>query len=242
MDESTSQFLQLSDEDEETTPSQLLELCSDAPRLSVQIETSPIVEWDAVLDVTIKVLYVSESLTHQKEPMKPCIFHTYDLCHPDNFQFERFVDGSWEPCDATDDGGCGFRIVDEPDFSIYVSQDKNFESLSPGETWRTSNRLQGDWWTTFPTDARNGDRFRYYFTGVTLDWWDWGSKAEHEETVVMLPCWISGHVTEPAANGGRPKLVVPASEAVEILYTAKSEETWHEMFWKRENARQASLK
>ncbi|KAH7095926.1 hypothetical protein FB567DRAFT_43786 [Paraphoma chrysanthemicola] len=242
MDESTSQFLQLFDEHEETTPSQPLQLHPKAPRLSVQIETSPTVEWDAVLDVTIKVQYAPESLIHQNEPVKPCIFHTYDLCNPDNFQFERFVDGSWEPCEKNDDGGCSFRIVDDPDLAIHVSQDEDFESLSPGETWRTSNRIQGDWWTTFPTDARNGDRFRYYFIGVTLDWWDWGSKAEHEETVVMLPCWIAGHVTEPVANGGRPKLVVPASEAVEILYKARSEGTWLELFWQRENASQASLR
>jgi hypothetical protein len=49
-----------------------------------------------------------------------------------------------------------------------------------------------------------------------MDWWDWGSMDEHRETVVKLPCWVAGEVTEPKDNGGRPRLVVPASEWIEF--------------------------
>lgn len=46
-----------------------------------------------------------------------------------------------------------------------------------------------------------------------VDWWDLGG---HADTVVDLPCLIAGQVTGPIDHGDRPKLVVPASEAVEF--------------------------
>jgi len=45
-----------------------------------------------------------------------------------------------------------------------------------------------------------------------VDWWDWGDSVAHAETVVKLPYWIAGAVVDPADNGGRASLVVPASD------------------------------
>jgi hypothetical protein len=61
-----------------------------------------------------------------------------------------------------------------------------------------------------------GDVFRYTFKGVEVDWWDWGDSSDHEETVVTLPCFIAGRVVKPEDNGGRPKLIVPASNVLEF--------------------------
>jgi hypothetical protein len=38
---------------------------------------------------------------------------------------------------------------------------------------------------------------------------------DHRETMVKLPC-LEGDVTDPKDNGGRPRLVVPASEWFEF--------------------------
>jgi hypothetical protein len=107
-------------------------------------------------------------------------------------------------------------IVDEPDVAVNVSQDENFASLQPGQSWTTSTRVEGRQIGILPNDVNVGDVFRYVFKGVEVDWWNWGSKAEHNETIVELPCFIDGRVVEPKDNGGRPKLVVPASNFVEF--------------------------
>lgn len=104
-------------------------------------------------------------------------------------------------------------IVDDPDVSVNVSQDENFVSLRPGSYWSTSRRLQAG---SLPTDMTVGDVFRYRYKGATVDWWDWGDSEEHAKTVVKLPCWIMGRVIDPPDSGGRPKLVVPASNDVEF--------------------------
>jgi hypothetical protein len=71
--------------------------------------------------------------------------------------------------------------------------------------------------TKLPDDVKAGDVFRYQFRGTTdVDWWDWGHiEDEHAETMVTLPCW-RGRAVDPAGNGGRPELVVPASNPAEF--------------------------
>lgn len=81
-------------------------------------------------------------------------------------------------------------IVDDPDVAVNVSQDENFASLHAGQTWTTTHRVEGRGMGILPDDVRAGDLFRYVFKGVKVDWWDWGGKAEHTETIVKLPCFI----------------------------------------------------
>lgn len=119
----------------------------------------------------------------------------------------------WETVE--EDDPC-FMIIDDPDVAVNVSQDDNFASLQPGQTWTTSARLEGQGMGILPDDVSVGDLFRYVFKGVELDWWDWGGNAEHRDTIVMLPCFIMGRVREPKNNGGRQKLIVPSSNYVEF--------------------------
>ncbi|KAH1396323.1 hypothetical protein KXX51_008404, partial [Aspergillus fumigatus] len=86
------------------------------------------------------------------------------------------------------------------------NQDK-FGALVPGESWSFKQEV-----TDFPTNVSPGDKLRYGFKGAQLDWWDWGHFRDHENTVV----WINGKVRDPKDNGGRPGLVVPASNWVEF--------------------------
>lgn len=134
---------------------------------------------------------------------------------------------SWEECDL-DGGNMGFLMVDDDDIAVRVGQDdQNFQCLMPGDSWTTSVPFQSDQYDELsnyiPDDSHDvvpGDRFRFRFKGVVVDWWDWGTMEEHADTIVKLPSFIAGRVTDPADNGGRPKLIVPASEAVQFIYTA----------------------
>lgn len=65
-------------------------------------------------------------------------------------------------------------------------------------------------------DTVVGDIYRYQNKGGAIDWWDWGDREGHANTVVKLPPWLTGEVIDPPDNGGRPKLVVPASNVVEF--------------------------
>lgn len=172
--------------------------------------------------MTTKVTYDAEKV-NDEPPARAIIFHTYAFeaaegpregyhLYRQQTYDNKLVWESYEDSDATP----GWAIYDDPDVSVRPAQHKDFVTLAPGETWTTQRRLQGEHWTEFPRGYVAGDVFRYMFKGGVVEWWDWGSGLEHVDTVVKLPCWIAGEVTSPADNGGRPKLVVPASEIMEI--------------------------
>lgn len=139
------------------------------------------------------------------------------------YRYHKLDEGSdeqeWQVCDFEDDEeGCYVGLdFDGPDIKVHVREDAEFISLRPGESWTTAYQLQTPTDTRLPKDVGVGDRFRYQFLGAAnVDWWDWGHiENEHAETIVSLPS-LRGRVVEPADNGGRPKLVVPASNPVEF--------------------------
>lgn len=88
--------------------------------------------------------------------------------------------------------------------------------LEPGCTWTITRLVQDPPWEQIPTDSRPGDVFRFCFKGAEIDWWDWGGAEEHADTTVKLPCFVFGTVTSPRDNGGRPRLVVAASNDAEF--------------------------
>jgi hypothetical protein len=181
-----------------------------APHLSVALECPSTSRQNHLLEVTVKVTYEAQTTA------RPMTFHKRVFEDDESYQLGRLRNGTWENYDD-ENGGYGFRIVDDPDVSINVGQHDHFASLQPGESWTTTQRI-GYNWTELPDDAANGEAFRYVFTCHSLDWWNWGSKADHEETVVRLPCYISGPVVDPKDNDGRPKLVAPTSNVVEFLF------------------------
>jgi hypothetical protein len=179
------------------------------PTLRVTLECSSFLSQRTSFEVTV-------TITHEaKAEARPVVFHTHIFKNPDNYQLYRLQDGKWAEWDDEDGGGCGgFLLVDEPDVAVDISQNERFQSLQPGESWVTSQLLHDKTGSVLPDDATDGEEFRYRFNGETVDWWDWGSKAEHAGTVVKLPCWLAGRVVEPKDNNGRPKLVVPTSQMI----------------------------
>lgn len=56
---------------------------------------------------------------------------------------------------------------------VKVGDDNNdFISLQPGESWVNETSYRPS------KDVRVGDKFKFIFNGTTLDWWDWGTKAD----------------------------------------------------------------
>lgn len=165
---------------------------------------------------------------------KPITFRTCDLWQSGSiglrsrregyefYRYHKLDEGSdeqaWQVCEIDDEEeGCGIFDFDGPDIKVHIQEESDFISLRPGEFWTTAYQIQTPTDTRLPKDTKVGDRFRYRFLGATgVDWWDWGHvEDEHAETVVSLPSW-RGRVVQPADNGGRPKLVVPASDHVEF--------------------------
>ena len=152
----------------------------------------------------------------------PVTFHSWAFTGSNKFtpqvQTRRGgSEGSWEDCEILENFGCSWNIYDEPDIEVYVGQrDDEFASLRLGESWITTEHLHHRPDISLPQDSIPGDVFRYRVMRSGADWWDWGSMEEHRETAVMLPCFIKANVTYPKNNGGRPNLVVPASEWFEF--------------------------
>ncbi|KAH7371845.1 hypothetical protein BKA64DRAFT_268209 [Cadophora sp. MPI-SDFR-AT-0126] len=196
-------------------PIEASERIPEAPILSVILHCPPEVPSGGIIDVQVKVTYEAT------QPARPITFHTHLFEVSDSpregFRLYRHRDGDkWEKYVSPEETRSGFMIVDEPDIEVSPGQHEDFVSLRPGESWSTQRRIQAESWTTLPEDTDVGDEFRYRFNGVTLDWWDWGSREEHMHTMVKLPCWTASRVVEPDHNEGRPKLVVPASDTLEF--------------------------
>ncbi|KAL1868794.1 hypothetical protein Plec18167_008099 [Paecilomyces lecythidis] len=138
-------------------------------------------------------------------------FHVYhrrcpDQSRPEADEWETFVGNDF----------CQVGMWDNPDRLINVSENLGgrFQTLLPGESWSNSWTMEADGYL-LPDDLKPGERLRYQFKGSTLDWWDWGTAADHTQTIVTLPGSGLEPISDPKDNGGRPKVVVPASNIAE---------------------------
>ncbi|KAK6084703.1 hypothetical protein SCUP515_01199 [Seiridium cupressi] len=200
------------------------ERVAGAPSLNMEIECSS--EWkpDDIIDLTIRVTYAGVA---GQGDARPITFHTQPFVNGngkrEGIRLYRRRDGGWERSIPDDGFGTGFGIFDDPPVPVNICEDgqysDQFASLQPGESWMTQRRVQsGTSWTSLPSDVKAGEAFKYVVKGAVVDWWDWGTKADHRDTVVKLPCWIAGDVVEPADNNGRPKLMVPVSNEAEFCH------------------------
>lgn len=141
-------------------------------------------------------------------------FHSYIFKQPDNhyegFRIYRRGNDGWTPYEWRTHQ-LGFRITEPHALNVGRNEENHFWTLKPGESWSFTRQVD-----EFPKDAAPGDKFRYLFKGATLDWWNWGNFETHKDTVVWVPGWLQGKVQDPKGNGGRPVVVVPASNAVEF--------------------------
>ncbi|KAK4122988.1 hypothetical protein N657DRAFT_443593 [Parathielavia appendiculata] len=200
-----------------------------APYFTVTVKGSTSVKCYDRITVTLVFTYHGVTGTNgslEVSTAPPVTFHSWALTSSRDFTFQvqrrRGAGSDWEDCQVLEDFSCcgpgPGRAYDEPDLEVSIGQqDEDFTSLRPGESW-TETEWLNDWPdVSLPRDSMPGDQFRGRVkrSGV-LDWWDWGTMEEHRETVVKLPCFVKGYVTEPKDIGGRPKLVVPASEWFEF--------------------------
>jgi hypothetical protein len=173
------------------------------------MECTPAAGEEPRVVVTLRVVYQRAT---DAEDARPIVFHTY-VINTGDLQIDRYENDEWKACDDTEQGCAAGVDFDGADLPINVSNNEHFICLHPSSSWTSSWALSiGE---GLPDDTRVGDVFRFRHEGGAVDWWDWGDAAQHANTVVQIPSWIMGRVTNPRDNGGRPKLVVPDSDYVE---------------------------
>ncbi|KAJ5645790.1 hypothetical protein N7490_002162 [Penicillium lividum] len=199
-----------------------------APCVSVFLEgPSEMSKTEKLFYITMKITYdgpTNENHEAIKNDPKPIIIHdynfTFDQCrlqrrcldydllndsNRDSTQWETYFDDEDNP---------GWRIVDEPDVEVNVTDPEFFRCLKPGESFVRKNYLE---FSDLHPDTVVGDTYRYQYCGGRVDWWIWGDCEEHAKTVVKLPCWLHGRVVDPADNDRRPVMLVPSSNFVEFI-------------------------
>ncbi|KGO39836.1 hypothetical protein PEX1_003390 [Penicillium expansum] len=162
--------------------------------------------------LTVTVSYdAGAELSHSNRPItfRSFIFKQPDDHHQGYRLYREWNDG-WTPYEWRTHQR-GFIITEPTALNVGRNDENNFWTLKPGESWSFTRKV-----SEFPKDAASGDKFRYLFKGATLDWWNWGSLEDHEDTVIWVPGWLLAKVQYPEDNDGRPTVVVPASNAVEF--------------------------
>ncbi|GAQ45865.1 hypothetical protein AtubIFM56815_004129 [Aspergillus tubingensis] len=177
-----------------------------APILSVELSGPKIITPEGKHYASLHVCY------HGSPTDQPIIFRNHVIW--ELLRSYRLESGLWElqegPC------GCSGLFLDDPNITVNVVEDEGFITLKPGEYWSPSWIILEDiyGWEV-------GDIWRYHFKGGTVDWWDYGGVDEHADTNVQIPPHPWGKVTDSADNGGRPQLVIPASNTIEFRIVDK---------------------
>ncbi|KAJ5673386.1 hypothetical protein N7507_002513 [Penicillium longicatenatum] len=198
------------------------------PCISVFLEAPTTISKKEGIYVTAKISYdglTNENYDAVHANSKPIIIHKYGFEH-DHFRLQRRChdhDKSqdtdedrprWESYyDEERDSNRGWIMVDDPDVEVNVTDPEWFRSLQPGETFIDKFLISFE---DMHPDTVVGDTCRYKYWGGCIDWWNWGDREEHANTVVKLPCWMDHHVVDPADNDGRPLIYVPSSNSVEF--------------------------
>ncbi|KAJ6027628.1 hypothetical protein N7460_012445 [Penicillium canescens] len=183
-------------------------ICNGAPCMSVFLEgPSEMSKTEMLFYITIKITYngpTNEDHEAINVDTKPIIIHDYPFTYDQFLLQRRCLD--YDPSknsngDSTqwktyldDEDNPGWRIVDEPDVEVNVTDPEFFRSLKPGESFVRKNHL--GFFDLHP-DTVVGDTYRYQYCGGRVDWWIWGDCEEHAKTVVKLPCWLHGRVADP---------------------------------------------
>lgn len=196
-----------------------------APHFTVAVEGPTTVKGYERMEVTLKFTHHGVTGTDgnlQPAVARPVTFRHWTLESENHFDYQLRrrrggSEGEWEDSALVEYDGCRWAIYDEDDVEVFVGQrEDDFASLRSGESWDSSTYLNYPGDVDLPRDSLPGDEFRYRVIRSETDWWEWGTMEDHRDTAVKLPCYIRGEVTDPKDNGGRPKLVVPASEWFEF--------------------------
>ncbi|KAI2974291.1 hypothetical protein CBS147323_1680 [Aspergillus niger] len=193
-------------------------LTPGVPIFSLEIEGPPTWRTQERWPLTWKLTYHGVS---GDETPRPITFSVSDLYDWEASCFYRRSQdtGEWESWRG--DGVCGYALFEDEDVPRAVGSSTGFISLQPNETWC---KVQGlGMMADLPEDARGGEVMRHRFKGCKWTWWDWGTKGDHLDTIVMVVGFRV--ITKPADNDGRPEVVVPASNMVEFTVIEQERET-----------------
>jgi hypothetical protein len=151
-------------------------------------------EWtpSTIIDLTIKV--TCEGVAGE-DNARTITFHNHPFITNKELRegirlYRLRLDGKWKESKCDDGFGTGFGIFDDPPIPVNIGNESDecadrFASLRAGESWNS-----------LPDDVKVGVEFEYLGKGAVVSWWDWGTKEQHRDTVVKLPCWITGNVLE----------------------------------------------
>ncbi|KAJ4418594.1 hypothetical protein N0V82_005480 [Gnomoniopsis sp. IMI 355080] len=160
-------------------------------------------------------------------------------------RYGQFIFECWDPTVSAwqevpgMENTCGFALFDDPPKRVKVGERSDYEFLTLNNLGDSAIVKQarvykgsgGETFLSYVRDINVGDRFRVRYTGTTLDWWAWGTKAgDLKDVEVWLPCWEYGVIVDVPEgyeevesamlmerdNGGRPKLKVAEAVPVEF--------------------------
>jgi hypothetical protein len=139
--------------------------------------------------------------------MQPITFDALNLIIPLEWAFQSRENGEWQYCPDQSIGCAMTDLIYDTEMAVNVGKDRRWIGLAPGESWSQELEIN----ERLPMDLAPGDKIRYQLEGRVIQMWNWGSKEDHAETVLMLP---SGR------NAGdwidRSPIVVPASNSLEF--------------------------
>ena len=151
---------------------------------------------------------VSQDPDADSEPAtKPITFDGFSLMIPFEWAFRSRGNSEWEYCQDPRIGCAMSDLMYDEETSVNVSQDPRWISLAPGESWSQELEIND----RLLSHQAPGDKIRYQLEGKIIEMWNWGSKEDHAQTVVMLPSNSdAGDWTD------RSPIVVPASNPLEF--------------------------
>ena len=138
---------------------------------------------------------------------KPITFDAFNLMIPFEWAFRSSEKGQWEYCPDRRVGCAMTDLMYDGEVTVTVGKDRRWISLSPGEFWAQDLEIH----ERLPSNLVPGDKIRYQLDGRVIEMWNWGSKEEYAETVLMLPSNC-----EAGDWMDRPPIVVPASNPLEF--------------------------
>jgi hypothetical protein len=171
--------------------------------------------WDIGFSVKTKVTYKG---VLGAEKAGPIIFHAGALTgYEAELLLERQNGETWEFVPAGFFCGGSMYLDDLPP-GYRSARRESFVCLRPGESWMdTLDAMDGDPWD-IPPDVAHGDVFRLCHRGCVVDWWGWGGPEGLTAVLDSFSVVGRNSVAYPTALDGRPRLVVPASDAIELEY------------------------
>ncbi|KAL9091921.1 MAG: hypothetical protein Q9165_004673 [Trypethelium subeluteriae] len=164
----------------------------DAPILSLSMQAGPSLHLDGYYDIKAKLTYEASEVANGKSITlyladlrqieyggSCCLIHYsergLEWVQPDYVLSERY------------------EREDKP-----IGEDDRFVTLFPGNGLEFDIELYPE--NHERDDFEPGHRYSYRFNGKVVDWWDWGTREDHRNTLVGI---------FPDSHSQRPDIVIP---------------------------------